>query len=58
MDEYEEWAGMDYDPDRDCGRCRGTGRVTTESYESYFGANYKPCPECYGDDCLGEPQLS
>lgn len=56
--DYDEWAGMDYDPDRDCYRCHGSGRVTTEDYESYFGANYKPCPECQGDSCDGEAPLS
>jgi DnaJ-class molecular chaperone len=52
-DEYEYWAGATYDPDRDCPRCKGSGRVPTESHESYLGANYKPCPDCNGDPCIG-----
>ena len=47
-----------YDPSEDCPTCRGTGRVTTDDYESYLGANYKPCPACAGDPCAGEPPLS
>jgi hypothetical protein len=38
-----------------CPRCGGAGKVTTEDYESYLGAMYKPCPECGGDPCTGEP---
>ena len=57
-DEWDYWADMDFDPDRDCSRCLGTGKVPTADYESYFGAQYKPCPKCHGDDCTGQPQLS
>ena len=57
-DEWERWAGMDFDPDRDCNRCQGIGKVPTQGCECYFGAQYKPCPECFGDDCFGEPPLS
>lgn len=58
-DDWEEEEFTDfYDPSVDCHRCRGSGRVTTEGYESYFGANYKTCPECRGDDCCFEPPLS
>lgn len=56
--DYDEWAELDYDPDRDCPRCMGEGRVTTADYESYLGAMYKPCPECHGDLCDSEPPLS
>ena len=45
------------DPDW-CDRCHGRGRVTTRDYESYRGAMYKPCPECAGDPCPGEPLTS
>lgn len=38
-----------YDPDRDCGRCQGSGQVPTCDYESYFGEQYKPCPQCGGN---------
>lgn len=48
----------DWDIDSVCPRCHGVGKITTLDYESYFGAQYKPCPQCYGDDCLGEPPLS
>lgn len=58
-EEFEhEWDASYYDPERDCPRCKGSGRVATDDYESYFGANYKPCPECQGDPCTGEPPLS
>lgn len=50
-DDYED------DPDA-CPRCGGSGKVTTEDFESYFGAMYKPCPVCGGDPCIGEPPLS
>ena len=58
-DDFDPWNedchhGMYFDPDVDCLTCRGSGRVTTEGYESYFGANYKPCPDCHGDTCIGE----
>lgn len=55
---YDEWADIDYDPDRDCPRCHGDGKVPTEDYESYMGAMYKPCPECFADPCIGEPPLT
>lgn len=46
---WEEEQFIDhYDPDRDCPRCLGSGEVPTEGYESYFGDNYKCCPECGG----------
>lgn len=38
-----------YDPSEDCPRCKGSGQVPTESYESYFGDNYKTCPDCGGN---------
>lgn len=44
----EEQFSDHFDPDNDCPRCRGSGQVTTESYESYFGDNYKTCPDCGG----------
>jgi DnaJ-class molecular chaperone len=47
-----------YDPERDCPTCRGSGKVTTDDYESYLGSMYKPCPTCGGDPCVGEPPLS
>lgn len=56
--DYDDWADLDYDPDRDCPRCQGDGKVPTADYESYFGAMHKPCPECNGDACVGEPPLS
>lgn len=51
----------DYDPFQDpdwCDECQGNGKVTTADFESYFGANYKPCPKCGGDPCYGEPSIS
>lgn len=42
------------DPDR-CDERQGRGKVTTADYESYLGANHKPCPKCGGDPCHGEP---
>ena len=58
-DDWEEDEFVDYfDPFTDCPTCQGSGRVTTEDFESYNGANYKPCPECRGDPCIGEPDLS
>jgi DnaJ-class molecular chaperone len=47
--EYEYWAGMSYDPARDCSRCKGTGQVPTEQWESYGGDSYKLCPNCNGN---------
>jgi hypothetical protein len=41
-----------------CLRCGGEGKIPTREYESYFGAMYKPCPECIADKCIGEPGLS
>jgi hypothetical protein len=41
-----------------CPECQGSGKVTTADYESYLGAMFKPCPECGGDPCIGEPPLS
>ena len=55
--EEEEFTDF-YDPSVDCHRCRGSGRIPTEGYESYFDAMYKPCPECRGDLCEFEPPLS
>lgn len=55
----EQWCLCDLDDDESlCPRCGGRGKVTTEDHESYFGANYKPCPECGGDPCDGEAPLS
>lgn len=49
----------EYDPARDCGRCQGTGEVPTADYESYLGAQMKPCPQCHGKlDGLGHGPLS
>lgn len=42
----------------ECSRCGGSGKVTTDDYECYLGAMYKPCPLCLGDDCLGEPPVT
>lgn len=41
-----------------CHCCHGEGKVTTCDFESYFGANYKPCPVCHGNPCAGEPDVS
>ena len=57
FDEDEDEGDPTLDPDW-CDRCQGHGKVTTEDYESYFGACYKPCPVCGGDPCYGEPPLS
>jgi DnaJ-class molecular chaperone len=60
-DPFDEDDEQDGDPEEDpdwCPRCQGTGKVTTADYESYFGANYKPCPLCGGDPCIGEPRTS
>jgi hypothetical protein len=46
-DDWED-DGMYYDPERDCPRCKGSGEVPTEDYESYSGDNYKPCNMCNG----------
>lgn len=48
--DWEEESFVDrYDPENDCPRCQGSGQVTTESYESYFGDNFKTCPLCGGN---------
>lgn len=52
-DEYDPFTDHDW-----CNECQGEGRVPTLDYESYFGADYKPCPVCRGDLCPGEPRLS
>ena len=63
-DPFAEDNGYDpnYDPMKDdpdwCEECQGEGRVTTADFESYFGADYKPCPKCGGDPCIGEPATS
>lgn len=44
--EYDEFIN---EPEDDCcPRCSGSGEVPTESFESYTGNNYKPCPACGG----------
>lgn len=53
-DEDDDW---EEDPDA-CPECQGRGKVTTADYESYFGLNFKPCPRCGGDPCIGEPPTS
>lgn len=57
-DDYDDCQDGDYDDDDYCPVCNGSGKVTTLDYESYLGANYKPCPECHGDPCFGEAPLS
>lgn len=57
FDEDEDEGDPTRDPDW-CDECEGRGKVTTADYESYFGANYKPCPKCVGDPCYGEPPCS
>ena len=39
----------EYDPENHCPRCQGSGTVTTADYESYFGDQFKTCPECGGN---------
>ena len=46
------------DREEECLRCGGEGRITTADYESYFGADFKPCPMCYGDPCTEQPPTS
>ena len=45
----EEQFCDEYDHDNDCPRCQGSGEVPTESFESYLGQNFKPCPMCGGN---------
>lgn len=50
-DESRDWEYDNFinEPDEDCcPRCGGSGEVPTESFESYTGDNYNPCPECGG----------
>lgn len=54
-DEDEGESDPTLDPEW-CDECQGLGKVTTADYESYFGANYKPCPKCEGDPCYGNRQ--
>lgn len=57
FEEYDE----DYDPCLDpdyCDRCQGEGRIPTADFESYFGADYKPCPVCHGNLCEDQPPCS
>ncbi len=56
-EDREDWMAPSERPDW-CPCCHGEGRVTTADYESYFGANYKPCPVCHGNPCAGEPDVS
>lgn len=59
FDEEEIEDELNSDPDRCvCERCGGCGKVVTEDYESYLGADYKPCPMCEGDPCEGERPVS
>lgn len=55
--EEEEDRDPTQDPDW-CDECQGDGKVVTADFESYFGANYKPCPVCHGNPCIGEPPTS
>lgn len=59
-DEWEsEQFDDEYDPANDCPRCHGEGEIPTADYESYFGAQMKPCPQCHGKlDGLGHGRLS
>lgn len=60
-DPFDELDEDGYDPFTDpdwCPKCQGRGKITTADYESYYGANYKPCPECAGDPCHDEPPCS
>lgn len=58
-DEQDDiWCDADEEIDDACPRCKGEGRVVTLDYESYFGAQYKPCPLCYGDPCNDQPPIS
>ena len=42
-----------------CVECGDAGEVPTFDYESYFGAQMKPCPKCHGKiDGLGHGKLS
>jgi DnaJ-class molecular chaperone len=51
-DEYE-------DDEHWCPRCQGEGQVPTADYESYLGAQMKPCPECHRvTDGIGHGPLS
>lgn len=54
----DECNGYDEGEAPECLRCQGRGKVPTEDFESYFGADYKPCPVCGGDPCIGEPPCS
>lgn len=59
LTDYDE--EREYDPFTDpdwCDECQGTGRVVTADFESYLGANYKPCPRCEGDPCHDQPPIS
>ena len=60
--DYCDRCDEDYDDfinGRSCDRCDGTGEVPTMDYESYFGAQLKPCPKCHGTlDGLGHGPLS
>lgn len=58
FDEEEDEANSWDSDEPNCTRCGGSGKVTTDDFESYYGACYKPCPECHGDPCTGEPPLS
>lgn len=56
---YCETLADEYNSANDCPRCEGQGDVPTEYYESYFGAQMKPCPQCHGKlDGLGHGRLS
>ena len=44
-----------------CNTCQGEGKITTDDFESYLGAMYKPCPVCASfmtQSMIGEPPLS
>lgn len=60
MNGYWDEMDDDYDDQSDppCITCGGAGKVVTMDYESYLGANYKPCPTCGGDPCISEPPCS
>jgi len=53
-EDEEDWD----DEESVCPRCGGSGKVPTADFECYLGAMYKPCPQCYGDPCVGKPPLS
>jgi len=58
-DDFDEDLDEYLDDGPQCDVCGGAGDVPTADYESYFGAQMKPCPRCHGTlDGLGHGKLS